>query len=143
LAYNEIYSLAFGRMERRWNQILSRGSRIESDPAGLAALLNEDGDLDEHMLYEGMYSMARSVIGALLLPAVASFCGSLLGRISFFRTRVPDPFNRSVLGGCVFIVVKVVCFCWSLIHLLTYALGYDQSLVQVSTCSTSSFTACT
>ncbi|RKP10201.1 hypothetical protein THASP1DRAFT_28002 [Thamnocephalis sphaerospora] len=106
MAYNGIYSLAFDRMERRWNQELSRNTNVDSNALGLAALLNDDGNVDEDALFEGMYSMVRSVIGALLLPAVASFCGSLLGRIGFVRSRVTDPFNRSVLGGCLFIVAK-------------------------------------
>ncbi|CAG8436148.1 9482_t:CDS:2 [Diversispora eburnea] len=32
--------------------------------------------------------------------------GSLLGRFSFIRSRIPDTFHRNVLGGCLFIVFK-------------------------------------
>ncbi|KAI8058084.1 hypothetical protein BDF22DRAFT_663664 [Syncephalis plumigaleata] len=68
----------------------------------------EDDLVDDLVFIDVMHDVMRTVIGALLFPAIASFCGSMLGRISLVRSTVRDPFNRSILGGCLFVVAKDV-----------------------------------
>ncbi|OZJ03971.1 hypothetical protein BZG36_03236 [Bifiguratus adelaidae] len=52
--------------------------------------------------------IGRTIVGALLIPAVCSVMGSLLSAISplYRRTFANDPFHRNVFGGCIFIVCK-------------------------------------
>ncbi|KAJ3278577.1 hypothetical protein HK104_002207 [Borealophlyctis nickersoniae] len=48
----------------------------------------------------------RLVLGSLLLPGISSIAGALLGQIPWVRSKLPDPFHRNILGGCLFIVMK-------------------------------------
>jgi len=44
---------------------------------------------------------AQTIVGALLMPGICSLMGSL-----FLRNYISSTFNRNILGGCIFIVVK-------------------------------------
>ncbi|KAI9593915.1 hypothetical protein BDF19DRAFT_446325 [Syncephalis fuscata] len=140
MAYNGLYRLAFGSMERRWDLQLSpqyetRITDAADDEDNPLNTPSQDGttnntqhqqqqadprqpeqvndDFMEDLVFiDVMHDVMRTVIGALLFPAIASFCGSMLGRVGYVRSMVRDPFNRSILGGCLFVVVK------DMIHLL-------------------------
>ncbi|RKP23520.1 hypothetical protein SYNPS1DRAFT_30729 [Syncephalis pseudoplumigaleata] len=123
----------FGSMERQWDVQLSPqyqaaldgstpprtasqnaspdiaggGGRQHAPAADPRRSEQVDDELVEDLVFiDVMHDVMRTVIGALLFPAIASFCGSMLGRIHFIRSNVRDPFNRSVLGGCLFVVAK-------------------------------------
>jgi hypothetical protein len=52
-------------------------------------------------------SLSRTIVGALLFPGVTAVMGSILGRIPFVRNRLPSAFHRNILGGCLFVLLKV------------------------------------
>ena len=54
-------------------------------------------------------NVTNSVVGALLLPTVSALMGGLIGRIPALRKRLPESFHRSILGGCLFVILKVSC----------------------------------
>ncbi|KAJ1975401.1 hypothetical protein H4R35_003161 [Dimargaris xerosporica] len=51
-------------------------------------------------------AIVRSVVGALLFPAISSFCGGLLGQVPIIRSRLPTRFHQNILGGCLFVLLK-------------------------------------
>jgi len=51
--------------------------------------------------------LCRKVVGAMLLPDVCSLAGFLLGQLPWVRRKIPDRFSRNVLGGILFLVLKV------------------------------------
>ncbi|KAF3918328.1 hypothetical protein ABW21_db0206417 [Orbilia brochopaga] len=50
---------------------------------------------------------ANLVVGALLFPGVVASMGGILGRIPLIRKVLPERFHRNILGGCLFILIKV------------------------------------
>jgi len=51
--------------------------------------------------------LCRKVVGAMLLPDVCSLAGFLLGQLPWVKKKIPDRFSRNVLGGILFLVLKV------------------------------------
>ncbi|KAI9491994.1 hypothetical protein BDB00DRAFT_830683 [Zychaea mexicana] len=47
-----------------------------------------------------------TVIGALLWPTISSIVGSCLNHFKLVRQYFPEPYHRSFLGGCLFVVAK-------------------------------------
>ncbi|KAL7313172.1 hypothetical protein PS15m_006951 [Mucor circinelloides] len=54
----------------------------------------------------GTSSIGLSLLGALLWPAISSCMGGILNRSKWIRANFPEPFQRNVLGGCIFVVAK-------------------------------------
>ncbi|KAL9538630.1 hypothetical protein PS6_011502 [Mucor atramentarius] len=50
----------------------------------------------------GTSSIGLSLLGALLWPAISS----CMGGSKWIRANFPEPFQRNVLGGCIFVVAK-------------------------------------
>ena len=73
----------------------------QARPAGAVA------EADEVVLATSLTAVCRKVVGAMLLPDVCSLCGFLLGQIPWVKRKIPDRFSRNVLGGLVFLVLKV------------------------------------
>ncbi|KAF9285377.1 hypothetical protein BGZ68_003934 [Mortierella alpina] len=124
MAYNSLWSGMVSRLENRWRQQQIAGSgvarlgmnaSIDTADAGSTAAAaaaargngsdDEPGNDDETSFLDRK-DLGRTIVGALLMPAISSICGSFLGHFSFVRTRIPDNFHRNILGGCLFVVVK-------------------------------------
>ncbi|CAO3569319.1 unnamed protein product [Mortierella alpina] len=125
MAYNSLWTGMVSRLEHRWRQQQIAGSGVarlgmsasidtmDADAAAAAAATGGNpGDFeivpmpDDEMPFFDRKDLGRTIVGALLMPAISSICGSFLGHFSFVRTRVPDTFHRNILGGCLFVVVK-------------------------------------
>lgn len=108
-------------------------------------ILGERGD----QLIDGSSSLAQTVLGALVFPAVSAGMGSLLGyllpsswlsesntmngRPGLLRTK----WGRSVVGGCLFVVLKdaLVLYCrWKLAqgHRLRRIMNFDKKTKKYS-----------
>ncbi|KAF9576321.1 hypothetical protein EC968_009295 [Mortierella alpina] len=123
MAYNSMWAGMVSRLENRWRQQQIAGAGVarlgmnasidttgaDSTATAAAARGNgadsETGD-DMEISFLDRKDLGRTIVGALLMPAISSICGSFLGHFSFVRTRVPDNFHRNILGGCLFVVVK-------------------------------------
>jgi hypothetical protein len=70
--------------------------------------LGEAADVDDVVLATNLTAVCRKVVGAMLLPDVCSLCGFLLGQIPWIKRKIPDRFTRNLLGGIVFLVLKVI-----------------------------------
>lgn len=125
LLYRIFWRWKLEGLERAWDQELAPYASNRSTTGNAAPVLNtgeeaaaaaaEDAlireateEIDDS--YRGRLrerrDIARSIIGALLLPAISSFCGSLLGQWSYLRRRLKEPFHLNILGGCLFILFK-------------------------------------
>lgn len=62
---------------------------------------------DPALLATSLSALCRKVVGAILLPDVCSFAGFLLGQIPWVKKKIPDRFSRNVIGGIVFLIMKV------------------------------------
>ncbi|KAI5805516.1 hypothetical protein DFH27DRAFT_551454 [Peziza echinospora] len=62
--------------------------------------------VENHNIMVQGSNVTNSIVGALLLPSVSALMGSLLGRIPALRKRLPESFHRSILGGCIFVILK-------------------------------------
>ncbi|KAI7905489.1 uncharacterized protein BX663DRAFT_499905 [Cokeromyces recurvatus] len=54
----------------------------------------------------GTGSIGLSLLGALLWPVISSGIGGFLQKFKWVRHNFPEPFQRNVLGGCLFVVAK-------------------------------------
>ncbi|BFZ58750.1 hypothetical protein PYCC9005_005815 [Savitreella phatthalungensis] len=67
---------------------------------------DEDGEA-ERWIYIEAPKFARLIAGALVLPKLASWSGTLLSRaIPSFRKAYPHRFQRALIGGVCFVVAK-------------------------------------
>ncbi|RPB21023.1 hypothetical protein L211DRAFT_841004 [Terfezia boudieri ATCC MYA-4762] len=62
--------------------------------------------VENHNIVVQGSNVTNSIVGALLLPSVSALMGSLLGRIPALRKKLPESFHRSILGGCLFVILK-------------------------------------
>ncbi|KAF9430259.1 hypothetical protein BGZ94_007711 [Podila epigama] len=120
MAYNSLWSEMVGRLETRWrNQQMSSvgvgrlGMNASLDAADrepvstrMGGFEGEDAPNEDDISFFDRKDLGRTIVGALLMPALSSICGSFLGQFAFVRTRIPDNFHRNILGGCLFVVVK-------------------------------------
>lgn len=67
-------------------------------------------DMEDVLLATNLTALCRKIVGAMLLPDVCSLAGFILGQIPWMRKRIPDRFSRNVIGGIIFIVLKVHFF---------------------------------
>lgn len=63
--------------------------------------------VENHNIMVHGSNVTNTIVGALLLPSVSALVGSLLGRIPALRRALPQSFHRNILGGCLFVVLKV------------------------------------
>jgi len=64
-------------------------------------------DVEDVLLATNLTTLCRKIVGAMLLPDACSFAGFILGQIPWVRKKIPDRFSRNVIGGIVFLVLKV------------------------------------
>jgi hypothetical protein len=65
-------------------------------------------DMEDVLLATNLTTLCRKIVGAMLLPDACSLAGFLIGKIPWVRRKIPDRFSRNVIGGIVFLVLKVV-----------------------------------
>ncbi|KAJ9067590.1 hypothetical protein DSO57_1037520 [Entomophthora muscae] len=117
LFYNTAWYGIFGRLERSWREH-NDGALQTPTPAindNRADQDWEDDPLNDQQadaldpaayIFMERKDLARTVVGALLLPAISSVAGNLISHIPFIRNRLPDTFIRSIIGGCLFVFLK-------------------------------------
>ena len=72
------------------------------------AVAQQGGDeMEDVLLATNLTTLCRKIVGAMLLPDACSLAGFILGQIPWVRKRIPDRFSRNVIGGIVFLVLKV------------------------------------
>jgi hypothetical protein len=64
-------------------------------------------DMEDVLLTTNLTTLCRKVVGAMLLPDTCSFAGWAIGQIPWVKRKIPDRFSRNVIGGIVFLVLKV------------------------------------
>ncbi|KAF8986488.1 hypothetical protein BGZ46_000019 [Entomortierella lignicola] len=117
MAYNSLWAEMVLRLETRWRQqqfagagVARLGMNASIDGAdadsSTAAATNNAANAEEELSFFDRRDLGRTIVGALLMPAISSICGSFLGHFTFVRTRIPDNFHRNILGGCLFVVIK-------------------------------------
>ncbi|TPX64963.1 hypothetical protein SpCBS45565_g05492 [Spizellomyces sp. 'palustris'] len=110
LLYNGVWATIWPWIERIGRHTPARNGAVRSGgavgQAAVAGQQEEEEDVQEFSI--GRRDGQRLVLGSLLLPAVSSLMGTLLGSIPWVRNKVPDPFHRNILGGCLFVVCKDV-----------------------------------
>ncbi|KAG0090833.1 hypothetical protein BGZ92_002105 [Podila epicladia] len=107
MAYNSLWSEMVGRLETQWrNQQIAAAGVARLARGGANPGQREGGGEEEEISFFDRKDLGRTIVGALLMPAISSICGSFLGHFSFVRSRIPDNFHRNILGGCLFVVVK-------------------------------------
>ncbi|GJJ73210.1 hypothetical protein EMPS_05568 [Entomortierella parvispora] len=115
MAYNSVWAEMVVRLETRWRQqqIAASGvsrlgisASIDQDSTATAAAAAAANGADDELSLFDRRDLGRTIVGALLMPAISSICGSFLGNFAFIRTRIPDNFHRNILGGCLFVLVK-------------------------------------
>ncbi|KAG0290946.1 hypothetical protein BGZ98_003231 [Dissophora globulifera] len=117
MAYNSVWTEMVARLETRWRHQQIAGSGVarlgmnasidnsDVDPSTAIGAANPAA-ADEELSFFDRKDLGRTIVGALLMPAISSICGSFLGHFAFVRTRIPDNFHRNLLGGCLFVVIK-------------------------------------
>ena len=77
------------------------------------AVAQQRGDeMEDVLLATNLTTLCRKIVGAMLLPDACSLAGFILGQIPWVRKRIPDRFSRNVIGGIVFLVLKVCPSSW-------------------------------
>ncbi|KAF9932465.1 hypothetical protein FBU30_008168 [Linnemannia zychae] len=119
MVYNSLWADMVSRLETRWRRQQIAGSGVarlgmnasieatdtDSSTAN-AATVAAAAAAEEELSFFDRKDLGRTIVGALLMPAISSICGSFLGHFSFVRTRIPDNFHRNILGGCLFVLMK-------------------------------------
>lgn len=82
----------------RRNRAVQGGVRVEHE-------WNAEIRLDNRSI-DGS-SLTKTIVGALLFPGISAAVGYLLGKFPFLRNRLPSAFQRNILGGCLFVLLKV------------------------------------
>ena len=82
-------------------------ARNRRDNANQAGNQQVDAAADVFVTMNGT-QLCRKVVGAMLLPDVCSFAGFVLGQLPWVRRKIPDRFSRNVIGGILFLVLKVL-----------------------------------
>ncbi|KAJ3260381.1 hypothetical protein HDU77_001337 [Chytriomyces hyalinus] len=68
-------------------------------------------------------SLPRLLMGALLLPAIASFAGTVLGAVPFLRSKLPSVFLRSTVGAGLVILGRDIILYWDFVRRRKRAMG--------------------
>lgn len=76
----------------------------DNDAIRMGPVVEEE---DPALLATSLSALCRKVVGAILLPDVCSFAGFLLGQIPWVKRKIPDRFSRNVIGGIMFLFMKV------------------------------------
>jgi hypothetical protein len=60
----------------------------------------------------GSRTISGSIMGTLLWPITSSVIGSLLHKFKWVQQNFPDTFQRNILGGYLFVMVKDISNLW-------------------------------
>jgi len=80
-------------------------------------------DMEEVLLAANLTTLCRKIVGALLVPDICAFAGFLLGQLPWVRRKIPDRFSRNVIGGIMFLVLKVINLLLTLIGRTLHQFG--------------------
>ncbi|TPX33182.1 hypothetical protein SmJEL517_g03795 [Synchytrium microbalum] len=110
-AYKAVKGLIFQKRGEAAPPPVIPADDLEFDNPGVAEdddfVMNNDGVVVGNGERLERRNGPRVVVGALLLPALASFLGqNLISRIALVRKYFPDVFHQSLIGGCAFVVIK-------------------------------------
>ncbi|CAG8465767.1 12009_t:CDS:2 [Ambispora gerdemannii] len=98
MMYNGLYTRLFGRIEASWRREIEPYVPEEGDGA------NDRGqDVFDRLERR---NFGRTIVGALTMPFISALFGSFLGKSSFIRSKIPDHFHRSILCGCLIVILK-------------------------------------
>ncbi|KAG2231159.1 hypothetical protein BDF21DRAFT_359514 [Thamnidium elegans] len=95
LLYNNIYALIQLRLSLQRRNEVATVNNQRVDERESEFLFGREGR-----------DMGVTVIGALLWPSIGSVVGGYLGHSKSVRRYFPEPFQRNVLGGCLFVLAK-------------------------------------
>ncbi|KAI8092582.1 uncharacterized protein BX664DRAFT_327633 [Halteromyces radiatus] len=86
-------------------------NRIDNDPTTMIeqqpSPTERSTELDI-LLGRGPPSVAGLFMGTFLWPVIGSLSGLCLSQVKWIRDRLPEPFHRNIIGGCLFVVIKDV-----------------------------------
>jgi hypothetical protein len=134
IVYNKLWERIVVPWERKWedsaatgpanigggdrenNVVLqvNNGNGGDNDPVveGNIRVARQADDMEDVLLATNLTTLCRKIVGALLLPDACALAGFLLGQLPWVKRRIPDRFSRNVIGGIVFLVLKVnIPFC--------------------------------
>ncbi|KAJ3060753.1 hypothetical protein HDU99_005794 [Rhizoclosmatium hyalinum] len=74
-------------------------------------------------------SIARLLFGSLLLPAVASMAGAVLGMIPYVRAKIPNVFLRNVIGGSLVILGRDCILYWEFLKKRSRSFGMGRRVL--------------
>jgi hypothetical protein len=134
IVYNKLWMKLVVPWEKKWEDSDGQGNIAEQNEIvlqidngnGVAAefparpgqdnnaIRPGEDELEPALLATNLSTLCRKLVGAILLPDVCSFAGFLLGQIPWVKRKIPDRFSRNVIGGIVFLVLKVYHSCVNL-----------------------------
>ncbi|KAI9298950.1 hypothetical protein K502DRAFT_339041 [Neoconidiobolus thromboides FSU 785] len=91
------------------NGILEIEWEVNIGNPGQSRMINRNANANDTIAYAlgERKDIARTIVGALLLPALSSMSGNILGYFPMIKNRfLPTTFLRSIVGGCFFIFLK-------------------------------------
>lgn len=96
-----------------FREVPAQVPQVAGDGAQRANMPDEQADQEEDAVAERWIfveapKFARLIAGALLLPKISVAAGNLLCRLPNFKTRFPQKFQRVILGGITFVLLKDV-----------------------------------
>ncbi|RKP13756.1 hypothetical protein BJ684DRAFT_9611 [Piptocephalis cylindrospora] len=107
LGYLSWYDGLIRPIEHRWDLQLASSPLSLANEGERANQAQAGGAMETATAAVGdRADLARTVVGALLLPSISSAVGSLLSRYSWFSSRISTPLYKNLLGGCLFILAK-------------------------------------
>jgi len=136
--YNTFYDRVLLPYDKKWSKQLEREGATTEDEvevvieeivdeqdegADAAAVPAQNAEPEWHAREIGVgrgnniinlgAGFSRSIVEALFFPAVMASMGTLLGRFQRIRKLLPQRFHRNILGGCLFVILKVCCHSYS------------------------------
>ena len=121
IVYNNLWEKLVLPLEKKWEGTSQSQDSIVLQVGGAPAaeapahadnnvnrIQNAPEDMEEVWMATNLTTLCRKVVGAMLLPDACSLAGWLIGQIPWVKRKVPDRFSRNVIGGIVFLVLKVM-----------------------------------
>lgn len=130
--YNSLYDRLLLPYDKKWSTQLERertntedGAEVvieeivdeEDEGANGVAAPAQDANEEWHAREIGIgrgnniinlgAGFSKSIVEALFFPAVMAGMGTILGRFQKVRKLLPERFHRNILGGCLFVILKV------------------------------------
>ena len=85
----------------------ARNQQVGNGNRNINGVQQRGNDAEDVVLTTNLTTLCRKIVGAMLLPDACSLAGFILGQIPWVKKRIPDRFSRNVIGGILFLVLKV------------------------------------